>query len=150
VRTNKTFLTIGATAGLGLFGLITGLNAPALPSFALAESSAASINANLWNRTELYFGSGKPDGSSVTEKEFRAFVDKEVTPRFPDGLTLLTGYGQYRGSSGRIIKEQSFVLVLLYQGKDANAKLENIRAAYKKAFKQESVLRVDDTTRVSF
>jgi hypothetical protein len=91
VRTNKTFLTIGATAGLGLFGLITGLNAPALPSFALAESSAASINANLWNRTELYFGSGKPDGSSVTEKEFRAFVDKEVTPRFPDGLTLLMG-----------------------------------------------------------
>jgi Protein of unknown function (DUF3574) len=150
MKTNKAFLTICASAGLGLFGLIAGLNAPALPGFALAESSAASVNANLWNRTELYFGSGKPDGSSVTEKEFRAFVDKEVTPRFPDGLTLLTGYGQYRGSSGKIIKEQSFVLVLLYQGKDANAKLEVIRAAYKRAFKQESVLRVDDTTRVSF
>src|SRR5262245_54518677 len=36
-------------------------------------------------RTELYFGTAKPEGA-VTEAEFREFVDQFVTPRFPDGL----------------------------------------------------------------
>jgi Protein of unknown function (DUF3574) len=145
MNTNKTILPIGIAVALGLLGLTNAAlsNAP--------TSQIASLSSiNLWNRSELYFGSGKPDGSSVTEKQFRQFVDSEVTPRFPDGLTLLTGYGQYKNPSGTIVKEQSFVLVILYQSKDANQKLEFIRTAYKRAFKQESVLRVDDTTRVSF
>ncbi|MEW6731553.1 MAG: DUF3574 domain-containing protein, partial [Acidobacteriota bacterium] len=44
-------------------------------------------------RTELYFGSAKPDGTVVTEAQFQQFVDQVVTPRFPDGLTLLVGLG---------------------------------------------------------
>ena len=144
---NRTMMVLAVALAVGLLGMIANKElAFNVPSQAMAKGS----NLELWNRTELYFGSGKADGSSVSEKQFRMFVDKEVTPRFPDGLTLLTGFGQYRGSSGKIVKEQSFVLVLLYQGKDANAKLEKIRTAYKNAFKQESVLRVDDTTRVSF
>jgi hypothetical protein len=145
MNTNKTILPIGIAVALGLLGMTNATlgNVPTPQQVSLSST-------NLWNRSELYFGSGKPDGSSVTEAQFRKFVDSEVTPRFPDGLTLLTGYGQYKNSSGKIIKEQSFVLVILYQGKSANQKLEFIRTAYKKAFAQESVLRVDDTTRVSF
>lgn len=30
----------------------------------------------------------------VTDEEFSQFLNDEVTPRFPDGLTLLKGYGQ--------------------------------------------------------
>jgi hypothetical protein len=63
-------------------------------------------------RTELYFGTAKPNGA-VTEAEFRDFVDRQVTPRFPDGLTLLKGNGQFRGEDNIVIKEQSFVLILL-------------------------------------
>jgi hypothetical protein len=120
----------------------------------VTSSLASTANTPVtWNRTELFFGSVKPDGSSVTDKEFNAFVDKEITPRFPEGLTLLSGYGQYKGSSGKIVKERSFVLILLTEqkaAKDANAKIETIRKVYKSAFKQESVLRVDEPTRVSF
>src|SRR5262245_53088135 len=36
-------------------------------------------------RTELYFGTARPDGA-VSEAEFREFLDRVVTPRFPDGL----------------------------------------------------------------
>jgi len=106
----------------------------------------------VWNRTELYFGAGKPDGSMVTKREFMRFVDEEVTPRFPDGLTVLTGAGQFRNSTGVIVKERSRVLILLYppQARDAHRKLEEIREAYKRAFQQESVLRVDSVARVSF
>ena len=106
----------------------------------------------LWRRTELYFGSEKPDGSVVTEREFQQFVDAQVTPHFPDGLTLLAGYGQFRNAAGQIVKERSHVLILLYpmQTGDANMAVEAIRTAYKDAFQQESVLRIDSLSLVSF
>ena len=102
-------------------------------------------------RTELYFGSEKP-GADVTKEQFDGFVDGEVTPRFPDGLTSLAGYGQFKGSDGEIVEERSFVLILLYPADDeeANGEIEEIRAAYERAFDQESVLRVDSRERVSF
>jgi hypothetical protein len=97
-------------------------------------------------RTELYFGTAKPNGD-VTEAEFRDFVDRQVTPRFPDGLTLLKGDGQFRGEDNVVIKEQSFVLILLYPRDTldrSSRRIERIRALYKDEFDQESVLRVDD------
>ncbi len=106
----------------------------------------------VFNRTELYFGSEKPDGSEVTEEKLEQFVDDEVTPSFPDGLTLLTGEGQFRDSSGEVIEEQSHVLILLYSPDDteASGEIEEVREDYKSAFEQESVLRVDARERVSF
>jgi hypothetical protein len=106
-------------------------------------------------RTELFFGSARPDGTEITEEEFRGFLDEEITPRFPDGLTLLTGFGQFRDSTNTIVRERSFVLILLYptgSRKSSDEKIEAIREAYKDRFQQESVLRVDDKhpARVSF
>lgn len=117
-----------------------------------AAAGSVSYSGDLWRRTELYFGSQKPDGSAVSEAEFEEFVDAIVTPRFPDGLTLLTGYGQFRNSANVIVEEQSFVMILLYprDDKEAGAEIEEIRTAYKDAFDQESVLRVDSLERVSF
>jgi hypothetical protein len=149
VKTNAFMPILGATLGLTLLGAFS---APLASGVTSSLGAAANVPA-MWNRTELFFGSAKPDGSSVAENDFRAFVDKEVTPRFPEGLTLLTGYGQFRGSSGKIVKERSFVLILLTEqrsAKDADAKIEAIRRLYKNSFKQESVLRVDEPTRVSF
>ncbi len=102
-------------------------------------------------RTELYFGSQKP-GADVSKEQFDRFVDREVTPRFPEGLTSLAGYGQFKGSDGEIVEERSFVLILLYPlgDEEANGEIEEIRAAYERTFEQESVLRVDSRERVSF
>jgi Protein of unknown function (DUF3574) len=97
-------------------------------------------------RTELYFGTARPDGV-VSEEEFRTFLDAEITPRFPDGLTLLKGDGQFRGEDDAIIKEQSFVLVLLYpyeSTQKSGQRIQHIRETYKEQFGQQSVLRVDD------
>jgi hypothetical protein len=117
---------------------------------ALVESSADSpkrVSSIPFARTELFFGTAKPDGTAVTEEEWGRFLDEEVTPRFPDGLTVLSGIGQFRGSNGEIIQETSIVLILLYPvetRKSSSKKIEEIREAYKQAFRQESVLRVDD------
>jgi hypothetical protein len=97
-------------------------------------------------RTELYFGTAMPEGV-VTEEMFRGFIDEHVTPRFPDGLTIVKADGQFRNGEGDIIKEQSFVLILLYPYQDfaeGSRRIESIRRRYKQDFVQESVLRVDD------
>jgi hypothetical protein len=99
-------------------------------------------------RTELFFGSDKPDGPDISREEFRHFLKEEITTRFPDGLTVLTGTGQFRDSENdKIIREKSMVLILLYplsSWKEGNEKIEQIRKIYKERFKQQSVLRVDD------
>lgn len=103
-------------------------------------------------RTELFFGTERP-GPDVTNRQFKAFVDRVVTPRFPDGLTQYDASGQFRDSTGRIVKEQSKVIVLLYPIADAGqstVKIEEIRDIYEKAFEQESVLRADSVELVDF
>lgn len=98
-------------------------------------------------RTELFFGTRRPDGHAVSMREWRAFLRQKVTPEFPEGLTALTAAGQFRNSSGKIIRETSILLILLYPAKTqtgSDEKIERIRGAYKRAFGQESVLRVDD------
>lgn len=103
-------------------------------------------------RLELYFGTQKPGGAPVTEAEWGAFLNEEVTPRFPDGLTVLRGNGQWRNAEGIITKETSAVLVILYEpSAEKDVAIEDIRAAYKDRFDQESVMRVDAGTQcVSF
>ena len=128
--------------------------AQARPMIQRPLARAAASRALDFARTELFFGTAKPDGV-VTEGEFRAFIDHEVTPRFPDGLTVLDAEGQFRGANGVIVKEHSFVLILLYPVDDfkrSSRKINAIRELYKQQFDQESVLRVDDplAVRVSF
>jgi len=107
--------------------------------------------AQLWQRTELYFGLSKPDGSRIGDGEYQSFLDSEVTPRFGEGFTVLNGNGQFRGANGQIVREPSRVLILFYAVGDAKSTAaEEIRAAYRTQFQQESVLRVDTTSCVDF
>ena len=134
---------------LGIAALFVALLPQASAEEAIKRPTAA---AEVWVRTELFFGTNKPTGGPVTDLQFLIFVDTQVTKRFPDGLTLLSGYGQFRNSNGELIREKSHVLILLYppQMTDANKKIQEIREAYKLAFGQESVLRVDSFSSVSF
>jgi hypothetical protein len=88
----------------------------------------------------------------VTDEEFRAFLDDIITPRFPNGLTVLSGTGQFRGSSGMIKREGAVFVILLYPAgdKDSSVRIEEIRGSYRRIFVQESVLRVDGESCVDF
>jgi hypothetical protein len=57
------------------------------------------LHGEIFFRTELFFGLSRSNGPDVTEEEFQHFIDTEVTPRFPDGLTLLSGKGQFKDST---------------------------------------------------
>jgi hypothetical protein len=103
-------------------------------------------------RTELYFGLSKANGATISDAEFGTFIDQEVTPRFPDGLTLLSGSGQFKNAKGALVREPSRILILFYPlgGPEPNQNLEAIRSAYKTTFQQESVLRADAPACVAF
>lgn len=111
----------------------------------------AGFGAQSFFRTELFFGLSRP-GGVVSEADFKAFVDARVTSRFPDGLTLISGMGQFRETNQAITVEGSKLLILLYPRVDAeaNRKIEQIRAEYKQLFQQQSVLRADESSCVSF
>ena len=116
-----------------------------------AGELACRPGASQFARLELLFGMGRRNGVAVSEEEWRAFLDAEVTPRFPDGLTVLTGYGQWRTGAGVLTKETSRMLLIWYRPvAESDPKIEAIRSAYKARFGQESVLRVDGAACLSF
>jgi hypothetical protein len=109
------------------------------------------IKGQIFARTELLFGLSRANAPDITEQEFKSFIDQQVTPRFPQGLTLLTGNGQFQDSAGNIIQEGAKLLILLYPFSNSRSALvDEIRAEYKSAFEQESVLRTDEHSCVSF
>ncbi|MFJ9350123.1 DUF3574 domain-containing protein [Streptomyces sp. NPDC101237] len=142
-------------AGVLLAGALAAPTAPTAPTAPADSRPAASpVRGKACLETRLFFGTARPDGEpAVTDRQFAAFVDKVVTPDFPDGLTVQSGRGQWRDAHGTIEKERSYELVLLCPRSataDGDRKIEEIRRAYEKAFAQESVGRVDERVRVDF
>ena len=115
------------------------------------ETTAVPAQAESWVKTELFFGLSKPGGTTVSPDEWAASLDLQVTPRFKDGLTVLDGAGQYLNQAGALVKEPCKVLVILHPDTAAKgAAVDEIRTQFKKAFQQESVLRVRERVDVSF
>lgn len=97
--------------------------------------------------TRLYFGLSRP-GGTISAEEFDAFVDAEITPRFPNGFTLIEAQGAWRDrTSGETEREGSRVLEVLHQGEGP---FEALIERYKERFEQQSVLRVDLPARARF
>lgn len=115
--------------------------------------------ASGWVRSELYFGVGRDGANAATDEanaisdtRWRTFLDKEVSSRFPDGLTVFDAYGQWlsRGAEepGRL---RTKVLVILHENTpQRHADIEAIRLAWKQGTKTQSVLWSQQAVAVSF
>lgn len=100
---------------------------------------------------ELVFGRNIGAAVGVSDADWKAFVDAEVTPRFPEGLTVIDAAGQWRGVDGVIVAEPSKSLLLILDGAPGErGKIEAIRSAYKTRFRQESVLLIERPACVGF
>jgi Protein of unknown function (DUF3574) len=116
-----------------------------------AFGGECSRPARLMGRVELFFGTTLADGQALADQDWQKFVDEEVTPRFPEGLTEILGRGQWRRPDGVITHEPSRLLLIWYSpATNKDADIEAIREAYKTRFKQLSVMRVDGVNCVSF
>ncbi|HEY2177587.1 MAG TPA: DUF3574 domain-containing protein [Caulobacteraceae bacterium] len=99
---------------------------------------------------ELFFGLDDA-GVLITEVDWKAFVDREVTPRFPAGLTVWDARGQWRNEAGSVTREPAKVMLIVLVGQtDARARLAAVIQAYKARFHQRSVLLTEHLDCVSF
>lgn len=146
----RSAATVGAAALV--MGSLTVCAGAVLPTADAYSSAAPTLQcgisgAAMYTSTELYFGKSIPGGGTVADTAFAQFLDQEVTPRFPAGFTVVPAMGQYREASGVITREASVMMIFFYpqdSAGDASRKIEEIRAAYNKTFRQESVLREDE------
>ena len=107
--------------------------------------------ADPWVKYELFMGRGNQSGEVVDDAAWNAFLGDTVTPRFPDGLTVLDARGQWRDSEGLIGNERSKLLVILAPPGGAETRLiDEVTGEYKRRFGQESVLKVVYDACVSF
>ena len=68
------------------------------------------------------------------------FVAAEVTPRFPDGVTVVEGGGRWTGAENRMIRDASKVLLIVMPAKGAHHRIEAVREAYRRDFGQDSTV----------
>jgi hypothetical protein len=96
---------------------------------------------------ELLLGRGK-----ASDARWRQFLAREVTPRFPDGLTVYETTGQWRDPARNVVvREKSRVLrIVIGADESVNAKIAAVAEAYKKRFAQKSVGIVTRPACVSF
>ena len=100
----------------------------------------------------LFFGGSDSTGAEVVSEEaWNEFLADTVTPRFPDGLTVMDGRGQWQLESGAIQREGTKILYILTGPGDGGQQLlGEVSEEYKRRFGQESVLLTSSTTCVSF
>jgi hypothetical protein len=101
---------------------------------------------------ELLFGRGTANRRGVSETAWERFVAQELTPRFPEGLTITAAVGQWRDpATGTIGREQSERVEIVLPGKaDEDARLDAIVKAYERQFHQRSVVVIVRPACVSF
>lgn len=100
---------------------------------------------------QLFFGRNMGGKPGVSEADFQKFVDTELTPRFPQGLTILDGGGQWKGPENLLIREASKVVVLVFpRGVGGMGKVREVRETYKQRFKQDAVLTITQDACVAF
>ena len=92
---------------------------------------------------QLFLGRSTGAGGEVSDEQWAAFLAEAVTPRFPDGLTVLDAAGQWRDGAGAIQRERSKLLwILAPPGDEARRLIDEISEEYERRFNQESVLRI--------
>lgn len=102
-------------------------------------------------KLELFFGGNIGAGGRVSEQDWQRFVADEVTPRFPDGFTVLEASGQWRNPAGMVIAEESRNLVVIVRNAASELpKIAAIRDTYKMRFTQDSVLFVQSQVCAAF
>ena len=90
-------------------------------------------NEGAWYR--LHLGTGVGDKAVSTEL-LRRFVDKEITPRFPAGLTATDGRGQWKSDEYGVIRERTIIIdIYCPDTEDSAQKVEAIAKAYVEKFK---------------
>jgi len=112
-----------------------------LAATAAAQGVACTAPQREMQQVELMFGRNIGGRLGVGASAWSRFLARELTPRFPDGLSVIDAAGRWRDPEhSRVVREPS-KLVMIVTADDAASrdKIAAIVAAYKRQFHQQSV-----------
>lgn len=99
---------------------------------------------------QVFFARDDGKGVAVSDAAFRKFVADEVTPRFPQGLSVLDGGAQWRGEANKMIRESAKVVsVAIPTGRNSSHPINAVRGAYRSRFKLDSQVQITEPTCVA-
>jgi hypothetical protein len=123
--------------------VLCGVIATSLGAATPAATQAGACNApqRPMQQIELMFGRNVAGHRRIGEAAWSRFLAREITPRFPDGLTILDAAGQWRDpAGGRVMREPSkMVVIVTAEDAAARERIAAIVTAYKQRFRQRSV-----------
>jgi len=128
--------------GLPLLLLTAPLLGGCIVPVSVTPNLCREIQAHDDVQIRLMFGLTRPDGSIIDGDDWQAFVDSEITLRFPAGFTVFDGQGQWYDAAGhRVTREASRIVWIVAPSSDRNLQpyLKAIRQAYQKRFSQQAV-----------
>lgn len=112
--------------------------------FLILLLGTAGCTTSRFVETDLYFGRSIPDGNQVTEAEWESFVQSQIGQAFPNGFTVMTARGAWKDTKGVTIYEPSMLVRVIYKtNQQLDRRIDSVRSAYQRLFRQESVMRVD-------
>jgi hypothetical protein len=113
----------------------------AAPAAVEAQAPSCSGGTAPATEIELFFGRNIAGRLGVSDARWARFLAREITARFPDGLTVLDASGQWRNPSGRLVVREptKVVVIVVPDAAKAQPQVDAVVAAYKRRFRQQSV-----------
>lgn len=128
------------------FKLVLGL---ALFAGPLAAQAACPANLRSATSAELVFAGAQGEKTPVNEADWRAFVSREVTPRFPGSLAVSDVYGE--GGKGPFARQPAKAVLLVLTGAERERdKVHAIRDAYRALNRGDKVMLFETPACVGF
>ena len=111
------------------------------PSEVDAQGISCTLPQQPMQQVELLFGRNVGGRLGVGASAWSRFLARQVTPRFPDGLTVIDAAGHWRDRErARAVREPSKLVIIVTADDTASRdKIAAIVTAYKRQFHQQSV-----------
>ena len=138
---------------------VRNLAGPALSIATLLLSGCMSVDiqglplcrGELWSESTLYLGRTM-NGAPISDQSWKTFVESDVTPRFPDGFTMLHGQGAWRrqGTEETGYETSTLLIILHPDTVQDRRKITEVAEAWRSTFNQEAVLKARGNVCVEF
>lgn len=125
-----------------LIGFILFFSALTVSEQTIAHDTICPEGMSPWVTFNLYFGRGHKDNpEAISEDDWKAFLQEVITPRFPDGLTVIDVYGQsFDSETQQINSERTKLLNVLVPHEaleSSKSAVSEISRAYAERFSEQ-------------
>lgn len=98
-----------------------------------ARAQTVESSEGAWYR--IHLGTGVGD-KAVSRDLLKSFIDLQITPQFPNGLTVIDARGQWKSEEYGVIRERTIIIdIRCPDTEESGAKIADIAKGYVERFK---------------